>query len=296
MLTILEGPDCSGKSTLARRLQRRCRDTCSIIHQGPYREDVITETLSSVMTGNPYHTIADRLHLGERVYGPVFRGHDLLGNARHRIVARILMSAFNPVQVICLPPWETVSGHWFARKDREMLADLEQLESVYEGFVNVVRYIPTVEYDWTTKNTWELNTELQSIRTPDNQGPGAGWWEEDESILIVGDRADATKPGSLLPFCSDNINDLYVSDQMGDTEEKGLYWANSYRSDGVPADPSFIDQLKPKGIVAIGASASSWLRSSGFSTHTRLDNPRFHRNFVGHEPYPIAEVIHAIRS
>lgn len=256
MLTILEGPDCAGKSTLAEQLRIRANLKAEIIHQGPYAGSVIPETLAKLACATEPHIIADRLHLGERVYGPVFRRRDKLGEARHRIMARILMSSHEPVQVVCLPPWNVVSSLWGVRQEDEMLDDMDQLRAVYNGFRDVVRHLPTVDHDWTVSNIWELGEILDEIRTPKNEGPGAGWWEVGNT-LIVGDQT----PG--LPFCSESDRDLQLASSLGSIPERDLYWANALTPSGEPEDPSFIDRLEPSRIIALGTTAANWLTQNG---------------------------------
>ncbi len=64
MLTIIEGPDGAGKTTLVEDLRFRWVNTVGH-HQGPYRHDVIGETLGEMSRALSLvgHVVCDRLHL-----------------------------------------------------------------------------------------------------------------------------------------------------------------------------------------------------------------------------------------
>jgi hypothetical protein len=76
MIIILEGPDCSGKSTLAGRLiesLRRAEPDADVryLHSGPPTEhplDEYTDPLRSYRPGTGVHYVCDRWHVGEHVY------------------------------------------------------------------------------------------------------------------------------------------------------------------------------------------------------------------------------------
>lgn len=76
MLFLVEGPDCGGKSTLARRLAAylRAQDpeaNVRTIHRGPPDSHPLVEyaeQLLSYRPGQRRHIICDRWHLGELVY------------------------------------------------------------------------------------------------------------------------------------------------------------------------------------------------------------------------------------
>jgi len=86
MLIVLEGPDGSGKTTAVRKLtQRGALRGATVLHFGPIEKDPLEEyelALQWYRPGTRQHVICDRLHLGERVYGPLLRGESKLDDAR----------------------------------------------------------------------------------------------------------------------------------------------------------------------------------------------------------------------
>lgn len=79
MLIILEGPDCAGKSTLARELvdmigRLHPEDHVSLMHTGPPSEHALIAYAAPLLNyrpGSGRHIICDRWHIGEFVYPPI---------------------------------------------------------------------------------------------------------------------------------------------------------------------------------------------------------------------------------
>lgn len=169
MITIIEGPDGAGKTTLVQDLRYRWINTVGH-HQGPYVHDVIGETLTSISSAMclASHVVCDRLHLGERIYGPVFRGKDMLGDLGQDILEESLLKVLGGVvQIICLPPYEShVKPAWLAREQVEMLDSTEQLERIYQLYKTQKSALPTIVYDWTRQTVDGLLDELVLIRSP----------------------------------------------------------------------------------------------------------------------------------
>jgi hypothetical protein len=300
VITIVEGPDGAGKTTLVDDLYFRAGGMVGRLHQGPYYNDVLKETLTTVSRAmeRDAHILCDRLHLGERIYGPVFREADMLKDRGQRVLERALLGLGEVVQVICYPPYDPhVKEAWLAREQIEMLESLGQLERVYRLYKTQWSMLPTVSYDWTQQSVDWLVEEMEAIRSPANPGPGVGWYGSDKegTVLIVGERCNPLKVGTQLPFVSVEGSSGWMSDQIPDIDERQLYWINALTPDGQPEHPGFIEEMQPKGIIALGSVASTWLREAGY-THERIDHPSYHRRFRNGETYPLQETIHAIRS
>lgn len=80
MLILLEGPDASGKSTLATQLAEALRavypsHTVNVMHKGPPTTHPLAEYENPLFTYRPgtgQHIICDRWHVGEYVYPSIF--------------------------------------------------------------------------------------------------------------------------------------------------------------------------------------------------------------------------------
>jgi hypothetical protein len=69
-VVVIEGVDKTGKSSLARGLHAALG--WPVEKFGPPRGDAAREYLAALRQAGPF--IADRFHLGESVYGPIYRG------------------------------------------------------------------------------------------------------------------------------------------------------------------------------------------------------------------------------
>lgn len=132
MLIVLEGPDGSGKSYLADQLRREF--DLEYHHEGPPPQDVpILEYYTSILLRLvPTNTVIDRFALGERVYGPHYRGHDALGELGW-IKIRRLMETCRVVQVLCLPSYEVCYEAWSSGRE-ELFKSEEVFKQTYKTY------------------------------------------------------------------------------------------------------------------------------------------------------------------
>lgn len=80
MIVVLEGPDCAGKTTLAEALTAE-RGTVRANGKPPVGRPLFEHYAGQVAlaAGSPSElTVFDRLHVGELIYGPLFRGKSAL--------------------------------------------------------------------------------------------------------------------------------------------------------------------------------------------------------------------------
>lgn len=86
MFIVVEGCDGVGKTTLCDALETRLSHTGDVrrIHFGPPERHPLLEYEADFDWYRPddnVHVIIDRLHWGEAIYGPLYRGKSLLGQA-----------------------------------------------------------------------------------------------------------------------------------------------------------------------------------------------------------------------
>lgn len=102
---VLEGPDFAGKTTLAASIRNNIfRQSeggidIQIVHNGQPEDgtNLFAEYVRQIMSANDRdlgvsqtHTIFDRLHIGEAVYGPKYRSHSQLSYHQLRSIDELL--------------------------------------------------------------------------------------------------------------------------------------------------------------------------------------------------------------
>lgn len=87
-LTVIEGVDGAGKSTLISKML-----TDEVIHCGPIKRTPMQEYVDPLMHyRGRTNIVCDRLHVGELVYGPIYRGESKLTEGMRRYVEMFLDS------------------------------------------------------------------------------------------------------------------------------------------------------------------------------------------------------------
>ena len=109
-LVIIEGPDGSGKTTLAQAIAERHGYVYQ--HEGPPPpgEDLMLYYLRKLIVAHDLvvgkaarGVVFDRFAVGERVYGPLFRNKDGLGPSGGAVFGAVA-ARIGAVQIACLPP------------------------------------------------------------------------------------------------------------------------------------------------------------------------------------------------
>lgn len=98
MLIVLEGCDGTGKTYLGERLTKAIfaknpHDDVKLIHRGvPEHDNMYVEyDLDFYAPGEGKHVVLDRWHMGEWVYGRLYRGHSQLGMTGVELISQRLI-------------------------------------------------------------------------------------------------------------------------------------------------------------------------------------------------------------
>lgn len=81
MLFIIEGADGVGKTTFVKKLATELQGPVTVLHRGPVERHPLEEyelELEDYRPGGGRHVICDRWHMGELIYGPLYRGQSRL--------------------------------------------------------------------------------------------------------------------------------------------------------------------------------------------------------------------------
>jgi thymidylate kinase len=154
-IILLEGPDCSGKTTLAEKLIK-LDPNHAMIHNGiwPDIQKLHFDTNDAARKMNKTHTvIIDRLHISDLVYGSVFRN----GPAYDILEADKTIFNDGYIKILCLPPKKVcVKMH----KDRIEKEDFKSNDKVWDFYNDLL-----VNNKLNINNNWILyNWKSDSFR------------------------------------------------------------------------------------------------------------------------------------
>lgn len=310
-VTIFEGPDGGGKTTLAERWARyyaRVADREPLrLNHGPYLgksgDHIATEYLRDLLIGE-HPVLVDRSWPSEGVYGPTVRGVDRLMIAHRRVFERVALSA-QAVVVVCLPPYERCKAAYLARKELEYLESDEQLREVYGRFaayVSLTQYhvVPTFKYDYTAEPSRAAYIDLvENLRPLRNRGPGVGHWRPGEATLMVGEQVNEPTSAAPLPFCSWHAGgcSAWLAEQLETfgVSERELYWVNALDPCGRETEGgTWLEKLRPKRVVALGVLAAAWCKRNVVSVADvrEVPHPQWWKRFKHHDEYaPLREAL-----
>jgi hypothetical protein len=161
---ILEGPDGSGKTTLANVLGKDHK--YKIIHNGPPVDKNLTDIYIGQLRfvdGEGGNYVFDRLHLGERIYGNVMRNKSLINPMEEKIIERH-SEAMDAQVVLCLPPWRTVLENWVRNAANEYVDTVEKLKTIHEMYVKLLYSgRPYVWFDYTRHRVHSFANALVAL-------------------------------------------------------------------------------------------------------------------------------------
>jgi hypothetical protein len=285
VIIILEGPDGAGKTTLARTLTERYK--LLYWHEGPTPQDA--EPLyyygAALDSFRGKDVVIDRFALGERVYGPLLRGEDRLGDDGWRIFQR-LARAVGAWQILCQPDFAVCEAAWKSDR-RQLFRDENIFLASYNRFAEYDTDQDFV-YDFQHMPLERLFKVLERGKMTLPAGmvgaPGAKY-------LFVGDRGNLktlpadndwrTNPRAMadLPFFATVNSSAYLSTALarGNLREEEIAFINAYRWDGTPRSiPQF-----PR-VVALGAAAAHQCRRQGIQ-FKQAPHPQYWRRFHRHQ-------------
>lgn len=161
MRIIIEGPDCSGKSTLADKLTEKFPDHVYVHNSLKDKKHVMRDAKGNIimevgdlfaahvtLVRNNPKIIIDRLWPSEIIYGHIFRDGNVEYTAKEM---RHIIEQYEPICVGCLPPKETVQEKFNQRKETE---DFDTVDRVYDMYSKVFNECQEFKmFDYTKDKT-----------------------------------------------------------------------------------------------------------------------------------------------
>ncbi len=138
---ILEGIDGSGKSTLAEALLKASPLKTTIVHRGPLEGTVEDELIYPLQKiADDELLITDRWHVGEMIYGPIYRGKSQVAGEYNDIIEDLLWS-MNAVKVVLSPPLSIVKRRLIERGEDYLQPEhIDEVHEFYERYANEYGY------------------------------------------------------------------------------------------------------------------------------------------------------------
>lgn len=166
MIIVLEGPDGAGKTVLAKMLCDRYgleyrhegpppKNVWALAHYGAAYFDAVLVNMSGP------GVVLDRFALGERVYGPMYRGHDDLGDEGWAII-KANLDLVAAYRILCLPPRDVCKAAWSSGRE-EMIKDEEVFDDIYSAWVATLEEHHHV-YDYTGTRALDYLLEVLDDR------------------------------------------------------------------------------------------------------------------------------------
>jgi hypothetical protein len=282
---IIEGPDATGKTTLAQKLA-----IClgwKYHHEGqvPAGKSALAHYRDLLMTEEP--TVFDRFHIGEYCYGMVMRNHSGLHRKDYTLLQRLIRASQTKV-VLCLPPLQTCWTRWKEEKLKrhEYVTDDDKYTEVY---LNFEKFSATPYIDHTLKGAgWpDVDFVLESVAHNRLAPlPYGVIGSHRAKYLIVGEQVGfaRTQPDKAVdtPFfgwdhSSGMLNETLLKAEISETD---IVLANVSLADGTKIDFKELIKMLPnlQMAVALGNEASKGLREQGIA-HGRTNHPSYVKRF-----------------
>jgi hypothetical protein len=277
---VLEGPDGSGKTTLAAALERLgyARAHRGVPKPGLTPEGMMWTYLAPLLParGSDGLRVFDRLHLGETVYGPVMRGGSQLTELGAALIDSYV-EAIDGQVVVCLPPWRFVLANWLRTKKDQYVRTPRQLLRIYQGYQRLLfgakKNRDYLHFDYTRHGAATVAAALRALSGFPLPADCAG--SQRPRFVFVGDRAG--RDGPDLPFMSCDGPAGWLHGCLADA---GYQWhetafANALDPGGLPHNLSQLATRFPARprFVALGAEADRGLNAALIEHHA-LGHPR----------------------
>ena len=279
-IVLLEGPDGGGKTTLARIFSEAGWEYVHMSLPEPVDRplDYWVNRLSLPLEA---HTVIDRMHLSEEVYGTLFRGGSALNELDWWQLEGWLMAHETRV-ILCLPPRDVALAN--AARDRDKLHH-RSATLVYDSYASLAREpwltteLPVEVYDYTADPLPCVSLTRAGSLTPVN-GIGAPAPE----IVFVADRHNHRVWPCVSPFVLRCYSGNYLRRALKlaglSLSRYRLVNAWHYRPDGSRNEEllELGPELRGARLVALGEHAARALEIQGLR-FTKVPHPQAWRRF-----------------
>lgn len=280
MLIVIEGPDKTGKTTLAKAIADKWGFKYK--HFSAPKGSPADEYIDFLLNLKE-PTVCDRFHLGELVYGPMFRGKAGITPLELVTIERV-MRLKQTIIVHAVTNMKLANQRLDVSTEHEVVNKPQNLAAA-EGFAKVVPLTnagPVLKYDGSTLDN--LHAIIEKIRVI------IGTWSTRNSYTGIG-----TITGSKLVFVGEAVNKNVTWRGLPfDRGNSSQFLLDVFQAAGVPENAVYIcnaDKLTHHEVEALithgartsffslGRKADIKLQKLGIRDHYVLPHPQFIKRF-----------------
>jgi len=154
---LIEGPDCSGKSTLVNCLKNElCWDAKSLHHKDA---DQFSRYLFEYSSQEKI--IFDRGHISESIYSALWRGGNPFSVGESTVLDSIVR--MNMITVFALPDVSVLRERYALRNyaQKITISELETSACLFKDYFDCNKIIPAIIY--CSKDYWELEYTVKKV-------------------------------------------------------------------------------------------------------------------------------------
>lgn len=286
MLIIIEGPDKSGKTTLAKKIEEQFN--YKYAHFSAPGNDPASE-YASFFTSISIPTVCDRSYFGERVYGPLLRGASKISDLQYAVIERICRLK-GAIFIYASTPLQICQDRLNDNLTNEKIS-LENNQKAWVRFKTLIHSCnikPILFYDATKQISLDrLLLQLEQLLPSFKShailardccsGIGTIYGRK---IVFVGDRLNINTTWLGLPFDSGpSSNYLYKRFKEARVPEDMAYLCNAINL--TEREVAFLN-LEKTTWIGLGAYADQKLSNLGVK-HQSIPHPQYWHRFRAHE-------------
>ena len=280
MLIIIEGPDKSGKTTLAKEIASYFK--YDYAHFGPPGKDPSRE-YAEFLINLKRPTVCDRFYYGELVYGPLLRGKSVITPLEKATIER-LARLRGAILIKATTDLSVIEKRYDAMGDDMITRD--QNSAAYYAFKHVLAdaKLPTITYAGTPVSLervlfsmigmFDMHKYSATIAKSVCSGVGTILGPK---IVLVGESLNKNKTWVGVPFdggsSAEMLNECIKESTI---MEKHVYMVNANTLTLDEAE--FLNSTGCTKFVALGKVAANVLRNFGIR-HAEMPHPQYFKRF-----------------
>lgn len=283
MFIIIEGADKTGKTTLANAIVKKFG--FKYVHFGKPKKRAATEYAEYLLSTNE-DQVCDRFHLGELVYGPIFRGGAAIDDVEFATIERLLR--LKQTILIQTTTDVTLANKRLAVSTQDEAVDSDQNQVAIRGFKQVIKRSNVqhiIKYDGSNyENLNEILRKLAALKVQIDDAQsvvshfctGIGT-PVGKKIVFVGDEVNKNVTWLNLPF-DKGLSSEFLLDSMKKARvpERLVYICNSNTL--TQREVNFLQTTGKTLFIALGQKATIKLYELGVKHHS-LPHPQYVKRF-----------------